>query len=110
MSKFLSVLGFAKKAGKIVLGYDAVLSCMKESKAKLVFISSDLSIKTAKNVQFETEKYKVKMINTPFNMEEISKIIGKKVGVVAITDENFASGLVKHSLTENENPSNERDN
>lgn len=110
MNKFLSVLGFAKKAGKVVLGYDAVLTCMKEGKAKLVFISSDLSPKTAKNINFETEKYNVKLISTLLTMEEISKIIAKKVGVVAITDENFANGLIKHSLVNDENPSDERTN
>ncbi len=93
MNKIVSLLGLARRAGKLVFGYDAVVGSIKEEKAKLLLIACDMSPKTKKNVKFEADKFGISLFELPCDIEEITAGIGKKAGVVAITDENFAQGI-----------------
>ncbi len=95
MSKFLSILGLCKRAGKLSSGFDATINSVKEKKATLIVIADDISAKSEKNIRFEAEKFNIKVIKSTHTIADISHAIGKKAGIVAILDENFASGLVK---------------
>ena len=46
MNKILSLLGLAKKAGKVVVGTDAVISKLQDNNLNLIFIASDASFAT----------------------------------------------------------------
>ena len=48
MSKALSYLGLAMRAGKIVTGDEAVLKAVRSSEAKLVVLAGDASDNTQK--------------------------------------------------------------
>ncbi len=93
MDKFLSILGFSRKAGKLIHGYDAVVNSLKAKTAKLVIVASDISEKSEKNARFESEKHKAEIIKVNYTMEEIGLAVGKKAVVFAVTDLNFADGL-----------------
>ncbi len=95
MSKILSLLGLARRAGKLTSGYDACVETVKKKTAFLVVFSVEMSEKTKKNIAYETEKMSVPTITIQSSIEEISKAIGKKAGVVAITDKDFAKGIIK---------------
>ena len=94
MNKFLSLLGLARRAGKLVAGYDATINLLKEKKASLIVIATDISEKTEKNIKFEAEKTDTKTIKVEYTIEEISSNIGKKAGVLAISDKDFTKGLL----------------
>lgn len=88
-------LGLAKKAGKIILGFDAVLDSIKDEKAKLVLISTDLSEKTEEDVRKKANTKKVVVSKLPFTMNEIDYILGKHSGIISVTDEGFAKKLLE---------------
>ncbi|MDR2531763.1 MAG: ribosomal L7Ae/L30e/S12e/Gadd45 family protein [Oscillospiraceae bacterium] len=91
MKNFTQNLGLCRKAGALSIGFDAVVEAMKKGSAKGVLISSDVSAKTLKEVNFHAEKYKTEIACIPADMEEIKRIIGKSAGVIAVTDEGLFS-------------------
>ncbi|MBQ2669055.1 MAG: ribosomal L7Ae/L30e/S12e/Gadd45 family protein [Clostridia bacterium] len=93
MNKALSLMGLARRAGKLTWGYDTVVEAVKNGEARLVVTAGDISEKTKKNARFEAEKRQVPYAETAFPMEELSAAIGKKTGVLAICDDGFAKKL-----------------
>lgn len=55
MSKALSYLGLAMRAGKIVTGDEAVLKAVRSSEAKLVVLAGDASDNTQKSSVINAE-------------------------------------------------------
>jgi len=91
MNKIYSMLGIARKGGKISIGYDA--TCLEiqknKNKNKLVMIAVDASEKTKKNIQFICDKYSCKYIEYG-EKELLGQCLGKKmVSVLSINDENM---------------------
>lgn len=93
MSRALSAMGLARRAGKLNWGYDTVVEAVRQGECSLVLTAANLSEKTKKNARFEAERAGVPYIETGFTMEEISAAIGKKTGVIAICDGGFAKKL-----------------
>ena len=91
MKNFSQNLGLCRKAGKLEIGFDAVIEAMKKGKTAGVLISTDLSAKTLKEIKFHADKYKTEVISVPADMDEIKEIIGKHAGVMAVTDEGLFS-------------------
>lgn len=50
--KLLSLLGLARRGGKLSSGFDAVSNSIKRRKARLVLIASDISQKTQKELVY----------------------------------------------------------
>lgn len=94
-NKVYSLLGFAAKAGKLVVGTDAVIECIQYKKAKLIIVASDASDKTKKNIQFICDKNGLKCYIYGLK-DEMSHAIGKVNKVVlAVKDKNIANGIKK---------------
>ena len=51
MNKILSLLGLAKKAGKVIVGTDAVISKLQGNDLHLIFVANDASIATIDKVE-----------------------------------------------------------
>ena len=98
-SKFESLVSIARKAGKLLLGYDKIKSSGK--KYKLIIICSDVSERTVRNAKlYISEDGDAAEIQT--SMFEFGKIIGaEKVGVAAVTDDGFAKTILE-SIKENQ--------
>jgi ribosomal protein L7Ae-like RNA K-turn-binding protein len=88
----LSTIGLCKRAGKIITGFDAVVSDI--NKAAGVIITADLSDKTKKEVVYHCGKNGKKLIETRYTMEEIANLLGKKTGVIAILDKGLFKSLL----------------
>ncbi len=95
MNKTLSLLGLARKAGKICVGFDACKEAMENKKRKpeIIVLASDVSEKTKKNIMFYGDKEKVEVVSAKFNMEETQNLFRKKVGVIGVLDKDFAKGI-----------------
>lgn len=91
----LSLLGMARRAGKLVPGFDAVLQSIRAGKSHAVFIASDISEKTAENICFAAEKAKVPARRLGCLMAELSAAIGIKTGIVALEDRGFAKSALR---------------
>ena len=87
--KFLSMIGFAKRAGKIVYGYDN-LACAKGNKVKLFAVSDSASDKTKRNVKWLADK-----IGAPAIMVDgMETKVGGNCKALGITEENMASEII----------------
>ena len=90
VSKLLSFLGLARKAGKLVSGEGACESALKRREAKLVVVCADASDNTKKKFSQKSYYYGCAYYELlPKN--ELSGAIGlKNRAVFVITDANFS--------------------
>ena len=91
------MLGFAMRAGRVLLGCDIVISAMQKGKARLIIISESASEGTKKKIKFKSEFYSVPMILTSLTGDELGERLGKSYApvVLAVTDEGFAGEILK---------------
>lgn len=90
MSKTLSYLGLAMRAGKIVTGDEAVLKAVRSAEAKLVLLAGDASDNTQKKFRDKCGTYDIPLV-IAFHRDELGASIGKDQRVVlAVTDKGFA--------------------
>ncbi len=94
LTKTLSMLSLAMKAGKVKSGEFAVTEEIKKGTAYLVIVADDASDRTKKTYKDSCAFYDVPMY-TYSDMESLGRALGKEFrAAVAITDENFAKGIV----------------
>lgn len=90
MSKTLSYLGLAMRAGKIVTGDEAVIKAVRSSEARLVVLAGDASDNTQKKFRDKCGTYDIPLV-IAFHRDELGASIGKDQRVVlAVTDKGFA--------------------
>lgn len=94
MSKLLSMLGLARRAGKLQTGYDAAVVAIREGTAHGVVIAGNLSEKSEKNIRFEAGRAAVPVVKATETIEEISHAIGKKAGITALMDKGFFTAIL----------------
>ncbi len=93
--KVLSLLGLAKKAGKLKGGEFCVETEVKKGKAKLVVVATDASDNTRKNYK-DMCSYRHVPICFYSDKESLGKSIGtEERAAVAVLDEGFANGIMK---------------
>ncbi len=95
----LGFLGLIRRAGKLTIGCDPVVSSMSEGKAKLVVMAEDISENTKKTILKNADIYNVHTLIADCKKDELSFAVGKIAAVVSIDDPNFANSL-KKKLTE----------
>lgn len=94
-NKFMSLMGICQKAGRLVSGEFACENAVKAKKAKLIVIAEDASENTKKKFGNSAKFYNINLICAG-SKDELGKVIGRGArSVVAITDEGFATELVK---------------
>ncbi len=103
LTRFRGMLGFAMRAGKIIIGTDSVVSALSKSGDKavrLVLLARDASDGTNKKLTYKCEFYNKEIIVTPLSGEELGALLGKLYVpmVLAITDDRFAEELKKALL------------
>ena len=122
--KYLNLLGFASKSGKIMFGDDVILG-LERNKISLIIISKDMSqkikekfLKRLENVfenrytdngynkkgiskeRLEQENKKIKVIIVG-TKEENSSAVGKvNKPIIGICDKNLSKGIIKSILEE----------
>lgn len=95
MSKILSYLGLAVRAGKLVTGDELVLKGIRSSEARLVVVAADASSNTVKKFRDKCRTYKIPLI-VGFDRERLGTSIGKPERVVvALKDQGFADMIAK---------------
>ena len=87
----LPSIGLARKAGKLILGFDAVSTACKNSTAALVLLSEDLS-----PIVRIAQQYEIRWFDAPFQMGDIDRLLHKRAGILAVSDEGFVRMFLKH--------------
>lgn len=100
MSRFYSLLGLCKKAGKLAGGEVAVENAIRQKTAALLILAGDASGNTKKKFKNSATYYKIPLIEVG---EKVS--LGSAVGeefraILAITDAGFAKKLVELAKAE----------
>ena len=90
MDNFLTSLALCYKSGNLRAGFDSVKESIDHLKAALVLITNDISEKTEKEINFLSAKKQLKVRKISYSMDDIQSVLNKRVGVLAIEDENFA--------------------
>ena len=88
----LGALGLCRKAGKVVIGTDAVIDALRAKVPPLaVFAAGDNSENTNKRLRDKCATYAVPLYPLPANGEDLARALGKsaKTAAVAVTDEHL---------------------
>ena len=95
----INTLGLCRKAGKLVYGFDAVIDELAKPKTKAagILAAKDLSSKTRKELDFRLTAMNVQIpvADMDADMDAVAKILGKRTGIILITDEGFWKSLNK---------------
>ncbi len=101
--RLCGLLGMARRAGRLVAGFDAVIDSVKTKRAQLILLACDLSPKTEKELRFAAGDA-VPLFYTDLTKTEIGHAAGynKPLGVVATEDRGFAAAMIKAANCRNE--------
>ncbi len=107
------MLGFAMRAGRVIIGTDAVISALSVRGAKavrLVIVASNASDGTKNRIAHKCEFYNKTKITADIDSSELGRLLGKLYApaVIAITDDRFAEELIKAHTALSADDQNER--
>ncbi|WML49249.1 YlxQ family RNA-binding protein [Neobacillus sp. PS3-34] len=93
-TQWMSLLGLANRARKIISGEELAVKEIRSGKAKLILLSADASANTTKKITDKCKSYEV-----PYKLVEDRHLLGQAIGkearvVVAVMDDGFANKLV----------------
>lgn len=92
--KLLSMLGIARRAAKLAMGYDAAYDAMQKGKCRLLVLSADLSERTMKSIREQAQRSGTEICCLDCTMELLGKAVGRKqTGIIAINDSGFAKSV-----------------
>ena len=97
-SRLVGMIGFAMRAGKVVIGTDLVCTSMSRSgskRARLVILASDASDATKKKIKNKCEFYSVDFRVVDIDGDALGQLLGKTFApaVIAISDDRFAEEI-----------------
>ncbi len=91
-NRLLSLLGLARRAGRVSLGFDAVCESAAKGDAALVLAVSDISEGTLKRLRTAVGE-SAEIVLLDCGMQQLAEAIGKSVRTVSVNDEGFAKKL-----------------
>ena len=94
-SKLASYMGFAKKSGNLVMGFNTCVFSMAKNKVKLLIIAADIAENSGKKIEKEAKKYQVpyRIYGTTDELSQMAGTGGRSI--FGITDDNFANVILK---------------
>ena len=94
------MLGFARRAGKTVIGTEQICLAMPKGKVRLVVISHSASTATKKKLTVKSDFYKIPWVEAKIDTESLGHLLGKEsaVAAVAVTDDGFAEQIIKAAV------------
>jgi len=93
MNKLFNMFGLCRRAGRLLIGRDAVIGAVKAGKVKAVYLTSDAA--ASHNRELTAIAPEVKVLTLPVTMDEMGVSLGKRSCIFAATDENFAAAIEK---------------
>lgn len=93
--KALSLLGLARRAGRLEAGFDPCRRAARAGRAALLAAAGDISEKTYKNLCYEARRAGIPALRLPWPMAELGRACGVRAGVLAVNDKGFAGAVLK---------------
>jgi ribosomal protein L7Ae-like RNA K-turn-binding protein len=93
-SKFLSNLGLARRAGKLLRGRDEVFTALHEGKAFGLYAASDLSPRSIRLIEDQANSLGITPTPVGYSMSQLGDATGlKPFGIFSVSDKNFRKML-----------------
>lgn len=89
--RLLSLLGLARRAGRVSLGFDPVCESVAKGEAALVLVAADISEGSLRKLRSNIDKYGVCIEQTPYDIDSLAAAVGKAVRVISVNDSGFAA-------------------
>ncbi len=93
--KILTLLGFCRKAGKLIVGTEKVTELVKSGVTCLVMVASDISEKTEKELRFFAKNGKAVVIRLAYDCEMVGHATATSAGIFATTDKEFCKAILQ---------------
>ena len=87
ISRAIGALSLAKRAGKLLTGFEAVGQAARSGRAKLIVTANDISERTLKKTRDKANG--TVLYAAPFGSREAETVFKKRFVIAALTDENF---------------------
>lgn len=95
-NNILSLIGLAKKAGKLEIGEEPVSAAARAGQARLICIASDAADNSQRRAGHFAEASHVVCIDLPFTKAELGFALGRtSCAMLALTDAGFSASIVK---------------
>lgn len=91
-NRLTASLTMCRKAGQLLLGFDAVKEAAKQGNVRLFLLSADASEKTEKEIRFFAGTLPVRKL--PFDMETLKYYFRKRTAVFGVCEDGFAAKLM----------------
>ncbi len=102
-TRLLGMLGFAMRAGKLVIGTESVCRAMAKGSPKLVLVSDAASEGTKKKLTVKCEFYGIPYEMLPIEAGRLGALLGKAYApmAIAVTESGFSEEIIKalHPIT-----------
>lgn len=95
MSKFYSLLGLCKKAGKVVGGEVAVENAIRQKTTELLILAGDASGNTKKKFNNSAAYYEISLIEMGDKVSLGGAIGDEFRAILGVTDKGFAKKLME---------------
>lgn len=94
--RILSLLGIARRAGKISLGHDAAIGAIVRNKAKLCIMSAEASARLQKEMSHACsyDEKNIGVIVLEESITALSAAVGCKCAVLTVDDEGFSKSIL----------------
>ncbi len=92
--KYYSLLGLARKAGSLRLGFGEVTKSLKRGEGILLLLTKDAGVNSVKKANKLAQTYKVPILNWGLK-KSLFSFFKRPVAVMLITDKNFAKPFFK---------------
>lgn len=95
--KYLSMLGMARKAGRLSMGHDMAVKSIKAHKARLLLFAGDVSPRLFDEFDVLTDRYYPELICLRLDetINAFHMALGYKAGVITVDDENFSKRIIE---------------
>lgn len=97
MADIKGSLSMCRRAGRLTVGMDEVKNACKAGRAYGVLAASDISKKTLKEIKYVCATEGVKLYGAGLTMDEIGDCLGKRYGILAVTDSGFMKSMAKNT-------------
>lgn len=95
-TKILSLLGIARRAGRLAPGHDAAVESIVKNKASLCILCRDASERLEREMRHACsyENKNIHVVKADFDIKELSAAIGTRAAVITVNDDGFAKKLI----------------
>lgn len=93
-SDILSLLGLAKKAGRLEVGEEPVGAAARARQARLVLVAADAAENSRRRAAHFAQAGNVPCMGLPFTKAELGRMLGREsCAMAALTDAGFAASI-----------------